>query len=127
MSRVLVVDDEADIRESVEILLNLGGHIVKTVAHARHIIAAVEEFRPDVILQDANMPGLDTVETVRALKVGPGVPPVIFIFSAAANGPELVEGAGADGLVRKPFDFDELAQLIKEAATTRALTLDHAD
>ena len=110
-ARVLLADDNADMREYVARLLRAQHWIVETVADGRAALARARETRPDLVLSDIMMPGLDGFELVRALRHDPktrGTP--VLLLSARAGEESRIEGlaAGADDYLVKPFSAREL-------------------
>ncbi len=101
MARVLVIDDELDIVRVVVRTLSARGHEVDTGRDGREALPRIEADPPDLLIIDANLPGLDGVELVRRLKASPrtaGVP--ILLMTTAYLG---LDGLGADEYVVKPF------------------------
>lgn len=120
MSRsVLVVDDEPDIRELVRLSFELvGGHSTRTAASGAEALAAVREQRPDAVLMDVQMPGMDGPATLEALRAeGHTDVPVVFLTASVLE-LELVELRALDcaGVLSKPFDpltlANELGRLL---------------
>lgn len=109
-SRILVVDDNV---ANIELLYEiLGDSYVLASAHSGHEALQVAcEFRPEMILLDIMMPGIDGYETCRRLKANPAlVNAKIILVSAKAMTEERIKGyeAGADDYIVKPFNEDEL-------------------
>ncbi|MEO8697333.1 MAG: response regulator [Acidimicrobiales bacterium] len=108
MKRVLVVDDDAGIREVARLSLEVVGGW--TVSLAEGGADAIEEAKlqpPDVILLDVMMPGIDGVETLQRLSHDPNTThiPVIFLTAMAQTGERRrLEATSAVGLIAKPFD-----------------------
>ena len=135
--RVLVVDDEASIRESLERALRLEGFAVETAAGGLAALEAVARSPPAVIVLDVTMPDLDGVAVLRRLRAG-GVDVPVCILSARDDVEDRVAGlqAGADDYLTKPFDFPELEARLhalmrrgrpsSAAQQLRGLTLDRA-
>jgi two-component system response regulator MprA len=107
--RVLVVDDEKAVRESLERALRLEGYEVELAADGREALAAVERRRPDTILLDLMMPHVDGLEVCRRLRADGDRTPILVITARDAIA-ERVEGldAGADDYIVKPFALEEL-------------------
>ena len=107
--RVLVVDDEATIRESLERALRLEGFAVETAAGGTAALAAVARRPPAVIVLDVMMPDLDGVAVLRRLRAG-GIDVPVCILSARDDVEDRVRGlqAGADDYLVKPFALEEL-------------------
>lgn len=117
MTRILVADDNPDVLESTSVLLEVLGFDVVGVAGAREIQPAAHAARPDVILQDVQMPGLDLADTVRRIRADPATATTaILLFTADATADELADAVGADGIVIKPFDGDQIKAVLDRAA-----------
>jgi two-component system KDP operon response regulator KdpE len=114
-AKILVVDDEPQIRRMMRATLTGSGH---QVDEARTGEEALEKFRaylPDLVLLDLNMPGMGGLETCRSLRSGSDVP--IIILTVRNTEKEKVEAldAGADDYVCKPFGMQELMARIRAA------------
>ena len=107
-SKVLLIDDEPDLRRLAEVSLTaLGGWKVTACASGEAGLAAALREVPDLVLLDAQMPGLDGPQTLAALRREPALASVPVIFLTATNEPKEVarlEALGALGLILKPFD-----------------------
>lgn len=106
---VLVVDDDAAIVRSLERGLRLEGFRVRTAGDGREALAAIEEQRPDALVLDIAMPGLDGLELTSLLR-GRGDDAPICVLSARDELDDRLAGlrAGADDYLVKPFSLDEL-------------------
>jgi DNA-binding response OmpR family regulator len=106
--RVLVVDDEPSILEFVELGLRYEGFDVELVSDGPAALTASAARRPDLIVLDLNLPGMDGLEVCRRLRQAGDVP--IIMLTARGDVDERVEGleAGADDYLPKPFRFKEL-------------------
>jgi len=106
---VLVVDDDEDVRTSLERALRVSGFAVRSAADGISALRAVAELPPDCVVLDINMPGMDGVAVVTALRaLGHQVP--VCVLSARDTVDDRVAGleAGADDYLVKPFALDEL-------------------
>ncbi|OKH37822.1 hypothetical protein NIES2119_11745 [[Phormidium ambiguum] IAM M-71] len=109
-ARVLLVDDNADMREYLTHILSEYVQI-EAVADGATALAIAQERVPDLILSDVMMPGLDGFELLEALRADPRTREVpIILLSARAGGDAIAEGlqAGADDYLIKPFSAQEL-------------------
>jgi len=106
--RVLVVDDEESILDFVELGLRYEGFDVELAKDGPGALDAVARRRPDLVVLDLNLPGLDGLEVCRRIRQGSDVP--IIMLTARGEVDERVEGldAGADDYIPKPFKFKEL-------------------
>ena len=106
---VLVVDDEAAIREALERALRLEGFAVRTAAGGLEALGEIEREQPSIVLLDVTMPDLDGVEVIKRLRAeGSDLP--ICVLSARNEVDDRVRGlqAGADDYLVKPFALEEL-------------------
>ena len=122
-SRILVVDDEAQITRVLKTTLNSQGYEVKTAADGESGFNAAMDWLPDLVITDLAMPGMTGVELCRAIRERSTVP--IVVLSVRGEEKSKVEAldAGADDYVTKPFSVNELlarvrANLRRVAATT---------
>ncbi len=114
--RVLVVEDEPNIREIINFNLENWGYDVAEATDGEAALAMVEEYSPDLILLDLMLPKLDGIEVCRRLKSGfltSRIP--IIMLTARKEMKEKVRGmeAGVDDYITKPFSRDELEARIK--------------
>jgi len=108
-ARVLVVDDEATIRDLLSGSLRFAGFEVVTAASGAEAVRAAARSRPDLILLDVMMPDGDGFEVARRLRADPGGIPTVFL-TARDEVTDRVAGLnlGADDYVTKPFSLDEV-------------------
>ncbi|MGP9693858.1 MtrAB system response regulator MtrA [Brachybacterium sp. AOP25-B2-12] len=131
--RILVVDDDIAIAEMIGIVLRGQGFEVVTAPDGASALDAFDRMRPDVVLLDLMLPGMDGIEVCRELRRRSGVP--IIMLTARTDTADVVEGleAGADDYLTKPFEPDELVARIKarvrrsEAPSTEQLKIADLD
>ena len=113
--KVFVFDDNADILELCTIILEDAGYEIKTSATSNQIIDQVMAYMPDIIFMDNWLPDVGGIDATRALKSHDLLKsiPVIY-FSANNDVKSLAEQAGADGYLSKPFDIQELEDIISK-------------
>jgi len=112
-AKILIVDDEESNRKLLEILVQAEGHLALMAADGETGIALAQQQRPDVILLDLMMPGLDGFEVVRRLKGNPltaSVPVVVVsaLYDVAAR--QRITASGVDAILVKPVDRWELSK-----------------
>ena len=120
--RVLVADDDADIRELVAVAVRRAGMQAVTVADGDQALAAVAADRPDAVVLDVSMPGVGGLEVCAALRADPVTADLpIMLLSAAVHDAavEAGRGAGADVYVGKPFKVRDLAERLRELVGRR--------
>lgn len=112
--KVLIVDDEPDIRRIARMgLSRVGGMEVVEAPGGAEALALVKEHRPDAVLLDVMMPGLDGPSTLARLRADPdtaGLPVVFLTAKAIAAEVERLRSLGAAGVLTKPFDPMTLAR-----------------
>jgi DNA-binding response OmpR family regulator len=115
MARILVAEDERDIRELIEFSLRLADFEVVLTHNGEEAIEKASIEKPDLILLDVRMPRMSGYETCRRLKEDPSTSeiPVVFL-SAKGQEKEIEEGldSGALEYIVKPFAPDELAEQV---------------
>lgn len=112
--RILVVDDEDDIRDLLVNYLSGFGFEVAAAADGRAMRAEVARERPDIVLLDLGLPGEDGLSLARELRTQPH-PPGIIIVTGRGQAVDRIVGLemGADDYVAKPFDLRELAARVR--------------
>ena len=113
--RILVVDDELDIREFVQYNLVKEGYEVACATNGREAVEMAAEFRPHLVLMDMMMPEMDGREACRALRANPATAKTMIVFlSAVCEEESLVEcyEAGADDYITKPVSMKVLCSRV---------------
>ena len=107
--RVLVVDDDKAVRESLRRSLEFNGYAVSLASDGAEALATIAGRLPDALVIDVMMPRLDGIETTRALRTAGNDLPILVLTARDSVG-DRVEGldAGADDYLTKPFALDEL-------------------
>ena len=106
--RVLVVDDDAGIRDLLDLALTNAGYAVALAEDGAAALAMVEAVAPDVILLDMRMPVLDGWAFAEAYRRRPGRRAPIVVMTAARDAPGSAAEIAATGYLAKPFDLAEL-------------------
>jgi len=115
--RILVVDDSVDAAESLAMLLRMGGHKVETAYSGSAALAAATANRPDVILLDIGLPGIDGYEVAKELRQRPGLDKVLLVALTGYGKEEDRQKAllaGFDVHLTKPADPEALQDLLAE-------------
>ncbi|HKQ60067.1 MAG TPA: response regulator [Candidatus Polarisedimenticolaceae bacterium] len=113
---ILIVDDNPVNLKLARVLLTAEGYAVTIAQDADEALAALERFRPRVILMDVQLPGMDGLELTRRLKADPATREIVILAMTAyamKGDDEKALAAGCDGYLSKPIDTRNLAQLIE--------------
>jgi two-component system KDP operon response regulator KdpE len=115
VTRVLVVDDEAQIRRALTTNLRARGYDVDQAATGEEALAQAADRPPDAVILDIGLPGLDGLDVVRALRGWSAVP--IIMLTVREQDTDKIEAldAGADDYVTKPFSMGELLARLRAA------------
>jgi two-component system, cell cycle response regulator DivK len=114
--RILVVEDQEDLRGVLRDLLTGSGYAVLEASDGQAGIATAKSDRPDLVLMDIQMPGLDGYEATRQIKADPDLKatPIIAVSSFAMKGDEeKARAAGCDHYITKPYSPMQLLRVIQ--------------
>jgi excisionase family DNA binding protein len=114
---VMIVDDDARVREYVRVNLEMEGYSVREAASAEEGLAVLDEVSPDLILLDVMMPEVDGWEMLRRVQEHHGVgavPVVMFSGKADETAADEATARGAQGFLGKPFDPQQLIEHAKQ-------------
>ena len=117
MGTILVVEDYDDVRRMLKVLLESERFRVLEAATGTKALEIIKDQRPDAILMDLALPGIDGFETMRRIRAIDGFQNTPIIVLSAYTGVSTYETAlraGSNYFMGKPIDFDELAALLKQ-------------
>lgn len=116
MAKILIAEDERDIRDLVAFTLRFAGHEVITATNGEEAVDLAPKVNPDLILMDVRMPRMTGYEACKAMKANSDLKdiPVVFL-SAKGQESEIQQGmdAGAEEYLLKPFAPDQLTNRVK--------------
>lgn len=114
-ARILVVDDEPQIRRSLQVNLETKNYAVQTAASGEEAIETLSRWRPDLVIIDLLLPSMDGIELTRQIRATSPVP--IIVLSAIGDEHKKVEAleSGADDYITKPFGMEELLARVRSA------------
>jgi DNA-binding response OmpR family regulator len=116
VARILVADDDVDIRELVEFKLSTLGHDVVAVGDGAAAIEACRAQRPDLAVLDVMMPGVSGLDAIRAIRADAALADLpVILLTARAQESDVETGfdSGADDYITKPFSPRELASRVQ--------------
>ena len=116
MDKVLVVDDDAVVAELIALMFEEEGVHALIAGDGLEALTIAHEERPQLVLTDVTMPGMDGVELCRQLRRDPGTSAMVVLLMSAAVDTD-PSGCGADGVIRKPFDIEDLVETVHRHLT----------
>ncbi|MGI0105149.1 response regulator transcription factor [Salinimicrobium sp. WS361] len=115
MNKLLIIDDDAGISEMLKTLLEFNGYEAVATDKPLQAKETIQKYRPDLILLDVRLSGVDGTEVCANLKKDKATADVpILMMSALSGADKTCEQAGADGFVAKPFGMEDLLKKVKE-------------
>ena len=112
-ARILVVDDEPQIRRVLRSTLTFRGYELVEAASGEQALELARKVKPDLILLDVNLPGMSGVETCRELRRFTAMPIIMLTVRNAERDKVVALDAGADDYVTKPFGIEELLARVR--------------
>ena len=117
MTKIMVVDDETDLREMINLMMKKEGYETEMAENGEDFLSKIDEFKPELVTLDVMMPGLTTKEILEQLKNKQSSPKIILLtvvrFSEEEKEKILELGNVVDYLT-KPFDFEKLIGAVKK-------------
>jgi DNA-binding response OmpR family regulator len=113
MAKILIIDDDPDIRTVMQILLKKQGHEVETAAKEAEAFEKIKQFSPAVILLDVLLSGADGREICKDIKENAATKNIpVIMFSAHPGAADKINNYGADDFIAKPINADLLLKKI---------------
>jgi DNA-binding response OmpR family regulator len=115
MATILVVDDDPAIRQLLTDVLEMDGHVVEVAVDGHDGLRAFEALRPDFVVLDVMMPGIDGYGVLRNIRGQEGDPVPILMLTASADADSAARGwvDGVDYYLAKPFTADDILDLVE--------------
>jgi len=126
--RVLVVDDDVAVAETIQRTLVLAGHDVQVAHRGADALLTARQWRPDIVVLDIMMPGMSGIDVCRHMRVNAELRQIPILFlTAKGEISDKIEGfeAGADDYLTKPFDLRELGLRVKALLRRSQAAADH--
>jgi CheY-like chemotaxis protein len=116
MAKILIAEDERDIRDLVAFTLRFAGHEVIAATNGEEAVDLAPKINPDLILMDVRMPRMTGYEACKIIKTMPGIRDVPVVFLTARGQESEIQqglGVGAEEYLLKPFAPDQLTERVK--------------
>lgn len=114
MKKILLCDDDSGIVAVMKIMLETAGYEVATLNNGKAILKKVAFYKPDLLLLDIWMPGIDGKEIAKLLKRDENFKDIpIIVISALNDTQEIASEIGAEGFLTKPFDMNHFLALVE--------------
>lgn len=120
MHKVLVIEDDHNLREGLELLFEIEGYAAMGSSNGIAGMELIRRQRPDIIITNFKMPGADGFDILRAVREHPELSNTPLLFLTADHSPSLRERAlkaGVDAFLTKPFQIDELMATVDRLLT----------
>ena len=117
MAKILVVDDEQDLREMIDLMMKKEGFETETAYDGANFLEKIDSFRPDLVTLDVMMPGLTTKEILEKFKEKSCDPKIILLTVVRYSEEEkkkIMDMGNVVDYVTKPFEFDVLINAVKK-------------
>jgi CheY-like chemotaxis protein len=109
---ILIVDDEAPVRDFLTLVLEDLGHRVVAASNGQHALAMAAEVQPNLVISDVMMPLMGGVELTRRLKAGEAGERAVPVILMSSAGRAASDAAGADAFIDKPFELEAMEKLV---------------
>src|SRR6185312_4850359 len=117
MATILTVDDSPSIRQMIKVGLEPGGHTVVEAGDGAQGLEKAKAAKPDLVITDLNMPVMNGLELIRALRKMPSLTglPIVFLTTESNDTvKQEAKSAGATGWITKPFKPDQLLSVVSK-------------
>lgn len=111
--KVLVIDDEGDLIDIIKMRLEKAGFEVESALDGPLGIEKTTNFKPDFILLDVSMPGMDGWDVCEQLKINPVTKDIKIIILTATRNLKRAKDVQADRVILKPFNYEEILDVLK--------------
>jgi two-component system chemotaxis response regulator CheY len=121
MATILTVDDSPSIRQMIKVVLGPAGHTVLEAGDGAQGLAQVKANRVDLVITDLNMPVMNGLEFIRALRAMPTLVglPIVFLTTESSDATKQeAKSAGATGWITKPFKPEQLLAVVGKLVRT---------
>jgi two-component system, chemotaxis family, chemotaxis protein CheY len=123
-ARILVVEDSPVVRQTIRAALEADGHQVAESSDAEQALASLKTTAPELVITDVYMSGMDGIDLVRAIRALPGfrfIPILVLTTESEEEMKQRGRAAGATGWMVKPFQSDQLRQIVARLVRTKSV------
>lgn len=123
MSTVLVLEDDHNLREGLELLLEIEGYTALGTSNGITGMELIRRHKPDIVLTNFKMPGADGFDVLHCVRDHPETSATPIVFLTADHSPSLREralGAGVDAFITKPFQIEDLIATVSRLLANAA-------
>ena len=117
---ILIVEDDDEIRDFLSLVLQQEGYAIRTAQNGAVALRTIDQAPPELILLDMRMPVMDGWAFAQAYRGRPGPHAPILVLTAARDAEQRAREIQADGYLGKPFNLDELLELVRSTLASRA-------
>ncbi|MBC7915497.1 MAG: response regulator [Pyrinomonadaceae bacterium] len=122
--RIVVIEDEDNVRETLELLLSNAGFTVRSSSTGKDVFNIIDEFNPDVILLDVMLEDMDGRDICRSIKTNPHTSHIpVLMLSAVPEVYNAIAEVGANDVISKPFDEYTLINRIERQLSNSKVQL----
>lgn len=114
VKKILIIDDEDELNEMMTMRLTKAGFTVESAIDGPSGLEKVKSFNPDVVLLDINMPGMDGWEVCAKLRSDPETADTNIVVFTATRNFQKAKDYGVSRVVLKPFNYDEIVNLLQQ-------------
>ncbi len=117
MTKIMVVDDETDLREMINLMMKKEGYETEMAENGEDFLNKIDDFNPELVTLDVMMPGLTTKEILEKLKDKSSEPKIILLTVVRFSEEEkqkILELGNVVDYITKPFDFEDLISAVKK-------------
>ena len=121
MTKVMIVDDEQDLREMIDLMMKKEGFKTEMAGDGSDFLEKIDVFQPDIVTLDVMMPGLTTKEILEELREKDSKPKIILLTVVRFSEEEkkkLFKMGNVVEYVTKPFEFDDLVEVVRKWIVT---------
>jgi CheY-like chemotaxis protein len=111
--RILICDDDEGIVDVLELILEDTGHTIIPELNSLNVKSIIQNMKPDLIILDLWMPVISGDQILKMIRSTPETKDLpVIVMSASRDGAEIAKAAGANAYIAKPFDFDNVLEVV---------------